>query len=302
MWGSGSGGFAMISDGADVDFAPWAELVAGRVDVGCDRVVWARLKTELRATEKVYRSYRCEVSRLLDVSRQVVPLPHTAHARVHSRARMRSTHASTHTYARAHTHTHTHTHTTVTYTSAVNLLRLSCGHSAVSRCHHCGPGGSAATARQQALPRLRRRRRRLPQRLTQPSPQHAGGAQAGPGVARVRASAHPYRLCTNQGMIAVGVGVGVLVLSLILVLLLRMRASRGHISTSPRPSLGPSDRKFKSWLSTISKLSSAFSRLSQGILLLHFFPLCLALILSGISNLKNFRFATILPGIIFFFP
>ena len=225
----------MISDGADVDFAPWAELVAGRVDVGCDRVVWARLKTELRATEKVYRSYRCEVSRLLDVSRQVVPLPHTAHARVHSRARMRSTHASTHTYARAHTHTHTHTHTTVTYTSAVNLLRLPCGHSAVSRCHHGGPGGSAATARQQALPRLRRRRRRLPQRPTQPSPQHACGAQAGPGVARVRASAHPYRLCTNQGMIAVGIGVGVLVPSLILVLLLPMRASRGHVSTSSCP-------------------------------------------------------------------
>ena len=57
----------------------------------------------------------------------------------------------------------------------------------------------------------------------------------------------------------------------------------------PRPSLGPSDRKFKSWLSTISKVSRDFSRLSQGILLLHFFPLCLALILSGISNLEKLQ-------------
>ena len=103
-------------------------------------------------------------------------------------------------------------------------------------------------------------------------------------------------------MIAVGVGVGVLVLSLILVLLLRMRASRGHISTSPRPSLGPSDRKFKSWLSTISKLSSAFSRLSQGILLLHFFPLCLALILSGISNLEKLQICYDFSGYSFHFP
>jgi hypothetical protein len=72
-WAAAAGGSFPVSLGTEMSslpsYCPWAQLASSPALAG--RVKWARVKTARRAVEKVYRSYDCDVSRLLDCCRQV---------------------------------------------------------------------------------------------------------------------------------------------------------------------------------------------------------------------------------------
>ena len=69
-WASAVQGRVMVLlEGGVRVFLPWDEVSVDAELV--QRVEWARVKTQRRAVEKIYRSYNCEVSRLLDLCRQV---------------------------------------------------------------------------------------------------------------------------------------------------------------------------------------------------------------------------------------
>lgn len=70
QWAAASGGFFQIMVGKEPTFIPWDEISGN--DALYSRVKWAQPKLRSRAIEKIFRSYNCEVSRLLDCCRQVI--------------------------------------------------------------------------------------------------------------------------------------------------------------------------------------------------------------------------------------
>jgi hypothetical protein len=107
-WAHSSGGLlpAEPSDSADGpapgyiggdDLATVAAvLAAGQAGRG-PRVKWARLKTAARATEKLVRSYRQEITARMHAHALPPPSPHArTHARTHAQARRTHTRTRTH--------------------------------------------------------------------------------------------------------------------------------------------------------------------------------------------------------------
>jgi hypothetical protein len=69
QWAEASGGCFQVLVGKVPTFIPWD--VIARNDALYNKVKWARPKLRSRAVEKVFRSYNCDVSLLLDCCRQV---------------------------------------------------------------------------------------------------------------------------------------------------------------------------------------------------------------------------------------
>ena len=70
QWAAASGGCFQVQLGKDPTFIPWDEI--SRNTKLYNKVKWARPKLRRRAVEKVFRSYDCDVSLLLDCCRQVM--------------------------------------------------------------------------------------------------------------------------------------------------------------------------------------------------------------------------------------
>ena len=214
-WAAASGGCAMVASNSDNEerFVSWADLMADRGgEVGSPpQVVWARLKTEQRAMEKVYRSYRCDVSRLLDVSRQVLTV--TRFASKSERCSVKIIWVDsrlscciffiTHYYV-AFLFLNLCVYTVlfacsifITSHVSVNLLRRPCGDRGMSRGRCCRSTSPTRPCGKQAADRLLRGCWRLSERTSQPQNQEPKGAGAGPGGACLRAAADPQRIRSN---------------------------------------------------------------------------------------------------------
>jgi hypothetical protein len=76
-WAVAAGGLAALATagegGRGLEFRAWSEVVRDEELLG--RVKWARVKAVQRTVEKLYRCYDLDVSRLLDVCRQVLVPP-----------------------------------------------------------------------------------------------------------------------------------------------------------------------------------------------------------------------------------
>ena len=70
QWAAASGGFFQVLVGKEPTFIPWDEISINNALY--TKVKWARPKLRSPAVEKVFRSYNCDVSLLLDCCRQVM--------------------------------------------------------------------------------------------------------------------------------------------------------------------------------------------------------------------------------------
>mmetsp|Transcript_37690 Transcript_37690/g.78939 ORF Transcript_37690/g.78939 Transcript_37690/m.78939 type:complete len:181 (+) Transcript_37690:1163-1705(+) len=70
QWAAASGGCFQVQVGKEPTFIPWDEI--SRNSNLYNKVKWARPKLRSRAVEKVFRSYDCDVSLLLDCCRQSI--------------------------------------------------------------------------------------------------------------------------------------------------------------------------------------------------------------------------------------